>query len=128
MRTHFSFLSPIDKTRFGATTPGKRGPGSDDNEGILCITPNSSITGTSPPDCLMSYPGHLLSGGLTPRKRSSRCNLQPQITGLSGSEFDLTRNLRLANSTTRVQILDYTDLISHIVNNLNKGMHLSIDK
>ena len=31
----------------------------DGNDGILCIPQSSSITGTSPSDCLMSYPRHL---------------------------------------------------------------------
>ena len=35
------------------------------NEGVLRIPQSSSITGTSPLDCLVSYPGHSL-GGLTP--------------------------------------------------------------
>ena len=30
------------------------------NEGALCIPQSSSITGTSPSDCLVSYPGHSL--------------------------------------------------------------------
>ena len=39
----------------GATTPGQSEPGSNDNEGILRIPQSSSITGTSPSDCLASY-------------------------------------------------------------------------
>ena len=34
------------------TTPGQSGPGSDDNERVLRIPQRSSITGTSPSDCL----------------------------------------------------------------------------
>ena len=30
------------------------------NEGVICIPQNSSITGTLPSDCLMSYPEHSL--------------------------------------------------------------------
>ena len=36
------------------------GPGSNGNEGVLYIPQSSSITGNSPSDCLVSYPGHLL--------------------------------------------------------------------
>ena len=32
----------------------------DGNEGVLRILQSSSITGASPSDCLVSYPGHLL--------------------------------------------------------------------
>ena len=39
------------------------GPGSDDNEGVVHIPQSSIITGTSPSDCLASYPGHSLGGG-----------------------------------------------------------------
>ena len=39
---------------------GQSGPGSDGNEGVLRIPQSSSIAGTSPSDCLVSYPGHSL--------------------------------------------------------------------
>ena len=47
----------------GATTPGQSGSGSDGNEGVLRITQSSSTVGTSPSDCLVSYPGHSLEWG-----------------------------------------------------------------
>ena len=56
----FSPIWPIDRTLSGATTPGQNGPGNDGNEWVPCIPQGSSITGTSPSDCLMSYPGHSL--------------------------------------------------------------------
>ena len=49
-------------TLSGATTPGQSGPGGDGYEGILCIPQSSNITGTSPSDCLVSYPGYSLGG------------------------------------------------------------------
>ena len=51
------FISPIDRTLPGATSPGQSGPGSNDNE-----VPQSSTAGASPLDCLMSYSGHSLVG------------------------------------------------------------------
>ena len=48
--TQFSSIWHVDKTLSDATTPGMRGPGSDSNEGVLCIAESSSITGTSPSD------------------------------------------------------------------------------
>ena len=48
------------RTLSGATTPGQSGPGSDGNKGVLSIPQSSSITGTSPSDCLVSYLGHSL--------------------------------------------------------------------
>ena len=51
----------------GATTLGQSGPGSDGKKGVLRIPQSSSITGTSPSDCLASYLGHsLLRGGSYP--------------------------------------------------------------
>ena len=41
---HFSSIRPIDRTLSGATTLGQSGPGSDDNEWVLCIPQSSSIT------------------------------------------------------------------------------------
>ena len=53
---HFSSISPIDRTLLGVTTPGQSGPGSNSNDEVLHIPQSSSIMGTSPLDCLMSYP------------------------------------------------------------------------
>ena len=39
---------------------GPSGPESDGNEGVIRIPQSSSITRTSPLDCLVSYPGHSL--------------------------------------------------------------------
>ena len=59
----FSSICPIDKTLSGATTLGQCGPGSDGNKGVLNIPQNSSITGASPSDCLVSYLEHSFAGG-----------------------------------------------------------------
>ena len=56
----FYSIWSIDKTLSGATTLRVSGPGSDGNEGVPCISQSSSITGTSPSDCLVSYPEHSL--------------------------------------------------------------------
>ena len=47
---------------------------------MLRIPQSSSITGASPSDILVSYPG-LSLGSLTSLQRCSRCILQPQLTG-----------------------------------------------
>ena len=56
--TLFSFIWSIDTTLSSAATLGQSEPGSEGNERILCISQNSSITGTSPSDCLVPYTGH----------------------------------------------------------------------
>ena len=58
-------------TLSGATTPSQSRPGSNGIEGVLCILQSPSITGISPPDCLISYPGHLLVGGVLPLCRDA---------------------------------------------------------
>ena len=55
-------FKPIDRALSGANIPGESGPGSNGNEGVLCIPQSSSITGTSLSGCLVSYPGHSLVG------------------------------------------------------------------
>ena len=62
----FSSICPIDRTLSGATTPGQSRPGSDGNEGLHCIPQSPTITGMSPSDCLVSYPGHFLGRGCYP--------------------------------------------------------------
>ena len=54
-------------TQPGATTLGQSGHGSDGNEGVLHIPQSSSIIGTSPSDCLVSFQGHSLEVGSQPR-------------------------------------------------------------
>ena len=54
----FSSIYPIDRVLSGATALGQGGSGSNGNEGVLRIPQSPSITGTSPSDCLVSYPGH----------------------------------------------------------------------
>ena len=58
IRTHFISFWLIDRTHSVATTPGQSGPGSDGCEGVLRIHQSLCITGNSPSDCLVSYPGH----------------------------------------------------------------------
>ena len=61
----FDSILPIDRALSGATIPGQSGPGNNDNKGVFCIPQSSSITGASLSDCLVSYPGHSLRGGLS---------------------------------------------------------------
>ena len=55
--TQFRSVWLEDRTQSGATTPGQSGPGSDGNE-------SSRLTGVSPSECLVSYPGHSIRGVL----------------------------------------------------------------
>ena len=55
-----SSIWPIDRTLSGAITPGQSGPGSDGNKGVLRISQSTGVTGASPSDCLVTYPGHSL--------------------------------------------------------------------
>ena len=51
--------------------PGQSEPGSNGNEGVLRIPQGPSITGISPSDCLVSYPGHSLGVGVLPLCRGA---------------------------------------------------------
>ena len=72
---------PINRTLSGTTTLGQSRPGSDGNERVLCIPQSSSITGTSPSDCLLSYSRHLLVGVVLPlcRDAISECYSPSQL-------------------------------------------------
>ena len=52
----------LDRALSGVTIPGQSGPGSNDNEGVLRIPQSSSIAGTSPSDCFVSYSRHSFGG------------------------------------------------------------------
>ena len=71
----FSSILPIYRTLSGAITLGQSRPGSDGNEGVLRIPQGSSITGTSPSDCLVSYLGHSLGVGPYPSREKQSGNL-----------------------------------------------------
>ena len=51
--TQFSSIWPIDGNFSEASTPGHSGPESDGSEGVLRIRQSSSITGTSPLECVI---------------------------------------------------------------------------
>ena len=52
-----------DRTLSGDTTSGQSGPGSNSNERAHSIPQSSGITGASPSDCLVSYPGQAWERG-----------------------------------------------------------------
>ena len=52
-------------------------------KGVLHIPQSSSTAGTSPSDCLVSYPGHSLGGVLPLCRVAVSVFLQPQLTGLT---------------------------------------------
>ena len=59
-KPQLSSIWSIDRALSSASTPGQSGHGSDGYEGIHHIPQSFNINGTSPSDCLVSYPGHLL--------------------------------------------------------------------
>ena len=61
----------MDRSLSGATIPGKSGPGSNANEGVLCISQSLIINGTAPSDCLESYLGHSFGGAVLPLCRGA---------------------------------------------------------
>ena len=73
--TQFSSIWPIDRIQSGATTRDQSEPWSDDCKGVFHIPQSSSITGISPSESLMSYPGHSLEEGLSPPQRCVKINL-----------------------------------------------------
>ena len=75
--TQFNPIWSIDKNQLGATTQGQNGPGSDGYEAVLCIPQSSTITGTSPSDCLVSYPEHLLKETYPSAKKQSVYSTAP---------------------------------------------------
>ena len=50
-----SSVGPMDRTLSGATYPGQREPGRDDDVGIFHIPQGPSVPGVSPSDCLVAY-------------------------------------------------------------------------
>ena len=74
---HFRSIWLIDRTLSGTTTWGESEPGSDGNEGVLCIPQSSGITRTSSSDCLVSYPGHSLGESYPSAEKQSVYSTDP---------------------------------------------------
>ena len=64
-------IQPMDRTKSDATDQGLSGRGSNGNKGVFRIPQSSSITGISPSDCLVSYPGHMLGKSYSSAKMQS---------------------------------------------------------
>ena len=72
--------------------PGQSGPGSDGNEEVLRIPQSSSIAGTSPSDCLVSYPGHSLGGSYPSAEVQSVYSTAPADWAIQGYSYIYTCN------------------------------------
>ena len=85
-----SCIWPIGRALSGVTTPYQSGPGSNGNEGVLCIPQGSSITGPSPSDCLVSYQDIHWEGG------SYHLCIDPVGVFYSHSRLGLSAYIKLA--------------------------------
>ena len=84
IKSHLCALNLNVKYLYLTHTPlGHSGSESDGHEGVLAIHQNSSITGISRYDCLLSYPGQSLRGWLTSMQSGDRFIQQSQPTRLT---------------------------------------------
>ena len=83
----------------GATTPGRSGPGSDGNKGVLGIPQSTRITGASPSDCLVSYPGQSLAVVLLHSRDTVSVFYSPSQLSHSLGESYPSANMQLVYST-----------------------------
>ena len=86
-------IRPIDRTRSGAITSGQSRLGSNGNEGVLHIS-QSSKTGTSLSDYLISYQRHSLAGGVLPlsAELQSMYSTAPPSAPLQLTELSIERD------------------------------------
>ena len=94
--TQFSSILPIVRTLSGETTPGQSGHGGNGNEGVLHISQSFRTTGTSPSDCLVSYPGHSLEESYPSAEMQSVYSIAPVDWGI----YDLRRNFQIPSIMT----------------------------
>ena len=132
-----SSIWSVDGTLTGTTTLGQSRPGSNGNKRVL-HTPQSSWTGASTSDCLVSYQGHLLTGKwrVPPLYRDT----VGVFYILSWLEWKKLENQQMAynlllhyycgimviiimDSTIKIQILDKAVCISLHANAPGKGMN-----
>ena len=82
--TLFSSISPIDRNISCATTPGQSWPSNDGKKVVIQISQSSRITGASPSDGLVSYPGHLLEKFYPTAEMPSVYSAAPADWAISG--------------------------------------------
>ena len=89
---------------------GQCGPGSNSNEGVLCIPQSSRITGTLQSDCFVSYPGYSWGGGSYPSAEKQSVTEQKCSDVFSGclgrcnkmkAKFKLKENVQLVFKKNR---------------------------
>ena len=104
----------------GATTPDQSGSGSDGNKRVHRILQSSSITGTSPSDCLVPYPGHSLGGGVLPRCRGAVCVFY-SLSRLCKNNFKIPK--------WKLRIQKEIDLgLSFVLRHINLCGHLMLER
>ena len=79
-------------TLSGTTTPGQSGPWNE--EGVLCIPQISCNTGTSPSDCIASYPRHTLEESYLSAEIQSVYSIVPADWSINRIWDIYHRNLR----------------------------------
>ena len=99
----FNSIGLIDRALSDATTLGQSGPGSDGNEGVLHIPKSSSITGTSPSDCLVSYPGHSLGGGYASAEAQLVYSVYSTVPG-DWATYNLKEKNKITHSSMMIRV------------------------
>ena len=95
-------FNPLIGTLSGATTPGQSGPGSDCSKEVLCISQSFSITGTSPSDCLVSFPGHSLGGFDPSVEKQLVYSTTPAEWARCKREYELEINYQFMSTNTYI--------------------------
>ena len=88
---------PIDRTLSDATTPGQSGPGSNGNDGVPHIPQSSSITGTSPSDCLVLDPEHSVEESYSSVEMQSAYSVASADLAIDAFETERLCNLNLSS-------------------------------
>ena len=88
----------IDRTLLGATTPGQSEPGSNSNEGVLCIPQSFNITRASPSDCLVPYPGHSLGDSYSSVEMQSVFSTAPEDLAIKQSDYYLNECFKMTRT------------------------------
>ena len=104
-----SSIWPIGRTLSSATISSQIGPRSHDNEEVLWIPQSSGITGASPSDCLMSYPGHLLGGWILDSNTWNHLTECKQGSSNNSFKNKVTCKLFVYKSYIRVSLNEFTD-------------------
>ena len=118
----------MNRTLSGTTTPGRSGSGSNGNKGIFRIPQNSSITGASPSNCFVPYPGYWLVGVLPLCRYAANVFYSTSRLGQVYANSDKTDGTNASFNCNSLELVDQLIYLGSNISFTESNVNISIRK